>query len=140
MPKTTVFIDSNIWFSAFYKEGVCSKLLRKLTDSSCEIIVSELVLEETIRNIKQKIPDVLSSAVAYLDKIKPTVVKNPKLTKLRQYHDLTNKKDLPILVSALEYKCKFFITGNIKDFKVGEIKKKTGLRILKPSEFIKSIK
>lgn len=26
--KSSVFIDSNVWFSAFYKEGSCSKLLR----------------------------------------------------------------------------------------------------------------
>jgi len=126
MAKLPIFIDSNVWFSAFYKEGTCSRLLRDLTNLSCEIVISELVLEEIIRNIKQKVPDALSLVIEYLDKIKPTVVKNPK--------------DLPILVSAIDYKCHFFITGNIKDFKMEEIKKKTGLKVLRPSEFIKLIK
>ena len=140
MAKISVFVDSNVWFSAFYKEGICSRLIRNLVKSPYKIVVSELVLEEIIRNIKQKIPDALSMVIEYLDKIKLTVVKNPKPTRVEQCQDFANTKDLPILISAIDYKCHFFIPGNLKDFRVEKIKDKTGLKILKPSGFIKLIK
>lgn len=140
MTKKLVFLDSNVWFSAFYKEGICAQLLRKLIKSSYNLVISELVLEEIIRNLKQKIPEVLSMVIEYIDKIKPIVVKNPKVIELNKFKSFANEKDLPILVSAINYECKFFVTGNIKDFNIKKIKSKTGLDILKPSEVIKFIK
>lgn len=136
MKKTRVFIDSNVWFSAFYKEGVCSQLLRNLTKLSYEIVISELVLEEVIRNIKEKIPKALSLVIEYLNNIRPTVVKIPNKSVISQYKTLAEEKDLPILVSAVEFKCLYFITGNMKDFKVDLIRKKTGLKVLTPSNFL----
>ena len=58
--KSAVFIDSNVWFSAFYKKGVCSKLLKNIKSLDWQVCVSELVLEEIIRNIQLKIPNALS--------------------------------------------------------------------------------
>lgn len=137
MKKSRVFIDSNIWFSAFYKKGVCSELLRSLHKASWEIVISELVLEEVIRNIKEKIPHVLALVIEYFNTVKPTVVKNPLKDKVPTYRDLASLHDLPILIAAVEYRCAYFITGNIKDFKSSPIKKKSGLRIVTPSDFLK---
>ena len=44
--KTRVFVDSNIWFSAFYKKGKASELLEKLISEKYTVVISELVLEE----------------------------------------------------------------------------------------------
>lgn len=132
-----VFIDTNVWFSAFYKEGTCSKLLRLLEQSSHEIIISELVLEEIIHTIKQKIPEVLPLVIQYIDVIKPTVVKDPEKKLVMQQNNLADKKDIPILVAAIEFNCEFFITGNIKDFKVEEIFDKHKLKVLRPADFLK---
>lgn len=138
--KSVIFIDSNVWFSAFYKKGVCSKLLNIIESSGWQVCVSELVLEEVIKNIQLKIPSALSFFIDYLKEYKIIILKNPPTTHLLQYGDLAEKHDLPILISAIDYKCTYFITGNIKDFKVNQIKNKLRLKVIMPSDFLKQIK
>lgn len=75
--KPSVFIDSNIWFSAFYKEGLCSKLLEKIQTLGWKTHISELVLDEVVRNIQLKIPTTLSSN-SHFDFI-PSIKSNPTI-------------------------------------------------------------
>lgn len=137
--KSSVFIDSNVWFSAFYKEGSCSKLLRNIKSVGWKMFISELVLEEVIKNIQLKIPDALSFFVDYLKENKIVVLKNPTLRLLTQYKKLAKFEDLPIIISAFESKCNYFITGNIKDFNIVLINKIFKIKILTPAEFLKQI-
>ena len=139
MKKNFVFIDSNVWFSAFYKEGICSKILRLIIKFKWHIVISELVLEEIIRNVKEKIPTVLPLVITYLDTLSPAVVKNPSLDVVKQYRGWAKLHDLPILVSAIEYGCTYFVTGNIQDFNENQIRLKSDLKIIAPSLFLKCI-
>lgn len=137
--KTSVFVDSNVWFSTFYKEGICSKLLKIIESPKFQINISELVLEEIIKNIQLKIPKVLPYFLDYLKSNKIVVLKNPKLKLLEKYKKLAHFKDLPIIISAIESNCDYFITGNTKDFNLDLIKKISKIKILVPSEFVKQI-
>jgi len=139
MRKAKVFIDSNIWVSAFYKKGVASDLIERLLQEKFEVVISELVLEEIIRNIEKKVPRALSLVYRFFQEYPITVVKNPKIGQLQKFSELAQKKDLPILVSALNYKCDFFVTGNKKDFKISKIKKQHHLLILNPREMLREI-
>lgn len=132
---SSVFIDSNIWFSAFYREGMCSKLIEKSISLGRKVCISELVLEEVIRNIQLKIPHVLPFFTSYLKENKIIVLKNPSVPTLLQYKGLAEKYDLPILVSAIEYKCGYFITGNLSDFNLKKIKIKSKIIIISPREY-----
>lgn len=132
----SVFIDSNVWFSAFYNDGVCFKLLLKIKSLGWKVFISELVLQEVIRNIQLKIPHTLSFFINYLKENNIVVLKNPPITHLPQYKDLAGKNDLPILISAIEYRCAYFITGNIKDFHLDQIKNKFTLMVITPSDFL----
>lgn len=133
--KPSVFIDSNVWFSAFYKERICSKLLETIESSGWKVFISELGLEEVIKNIQLKIPSALLFFIDYLKENKITVLKNPSITKLLHYKGLAEKHDLPILVSAIEYKCDYFITGNLSDFDLKKIKYKSKIIIMSPREY-----
>ena len=135
MKQRCVFIDSNIWFSAVYKTGICSQLLQILCQNKWMIVVSELVLEEILRNIEAKKPSASQLASEYIKTINPVVVKNPDETLLDPYLGLAHPDDLPILVSAIQYHCRYFITGNIKDFRVKLIQKRTKLKIVTPAHF-----
>ncbi|MDP4011527.1 MAG: PIN domain-containing protein [Candidatus Roizmanbacteria bacterium] len=135
--NSSVFIDSNVWFSAFYKEGVCSRLLKNIQSLGWQVFVSELVMEEVIKNIQLKIPKTLSFFINYLKENNIVVLKNPSATHLLQYRDLAEKHDLPILISAIDYKCAYFITGNLRDFRVDKINNKFGMRLIMPSDFLK---
>lgn len=137
--KASVFIDSNVWFSAFYKEGACSKLLKIIESTEFQINVSELVLEEIIRNIQLKIPSALPYFLNYLKNNKIIVLKNPNFKLLEKYKKLAHFEDLPIIISAFESNCNYFITGNIKDFNFVLIKEINKIKILTPSEFLRQI-
>lgn len=137
--KPSIFIDSNIWFSAFYKEGLCSKLLRDIESLSWKVFISELVLEEVIRNIKLKIPNTLSFFIDYLKESKVVVFKNPSSKLLTRYKKLAKFEDLAIIISAFESKCNYFITGNLKDFNIALINKIFRIKIITPANFLKQI-
>lgn len=132
--RSKVFIDSNVWFSAFYKKGGTSQLIEKLFQEKFEIIISEIVLEEIVRNIKNKLSKILPSVYRFFQEYPITIIKNPTLKKVKTFSPLADKKDLPILISAVNYKCNFFITGNTKDFKVLKIEQKYNLKILTPKK------
>ncbi len=137
--KSSVFIDSNVWFSAFYKEGSCFKLLKNIKSLGWKMFISELVLEEVIKNIQLKIPDALSYFVDYLKENKIIVLKNPSSKLLIRYKKLAKFEDLPIIISVVESKCDYFITGNIKDFNIVLINKIFEIKILTPAKFLKQI-
>lgn len=137
--KSSVFIDSNVWFSVFYKEGSCSKLLEDIKSLGWKVFISELVLEEVIKNIQLKIPNTLSFFVNYLKENKIIVLKNPSPKSLTQYKKLAKFEDLPIIISTVESKCNYFITGNIKDFNLTLINKINKIKIFTPAEFLKQI-
>jgi len=137
--KLSVFIDSNVWFFAFYKEGICSKLLENIESTGQKVFISELVLEEVMRNIQIKIPNTLSFFINYLKENKIIVLKNPSATKLLQYSGLAEKHDLPILLSAIEYKCDYFITGNLQDFNLQKIKNKSKIVLISPRRYVETI-
>lgn len=137
MKTTRVFVDTNVWFSAFYKEGTCSRILRQLNNSSYEVVISELVLEEIIRTIQKKAPSALPFIVEYLNTTKVIVVKNSEKKVTTQYHHLADIKDVPILTAAIEYDCTYFITGNMKDFMTDQIAKEHQITIVSPVDFLK---
>lgn len=138
--KSSVFIDSNVWFSAFYKEGACSRILKQVVIPDWNIVISEIILEEIVRNFRLKIPKTLPIVLEYIQKIKPVVIKNPSASQLYKYRELAEKHDLPILVSAIEYGCTYFLTGNLKDFNITKIKQESKIILISPKEFQKIAK
>ncbi len=132
MAEERIFIDSNVWFSAFYKKGLPFRLLEKLTKKKHKVVISELVLEEVIRNVKEKLPQVSSLVQQFFLNYPLTVIKNPSSKELRGFSQLAERKDVPILTAAVNYKCRYLITGNTKDFKISKIEKKYKLKVVKP--------
>lgn len=116
-----IFVDSNVWFSAFYKEGNASRLIKQLMNDRYEVVISKLVLDEVVLNIKRKLPSIEDKVRDFFQQYPITIIKNPKLRDFKIYANFAQKKDLPILVSALNYKCNYFVTGNIKDFSVKKV-------------------
>ena len=125
-----IFIDSNIWFSAFYKKGPAFVLLEKCRKKKYEVVVSQLVLEEIITNIKKKLPQKLEEMRNFLMTYPLTIVKNPKKEDVFKVRDFAHRKDTPILTVALNYKCQYIVTGNLKDFEEKSIKRKFKLQVI----------
>ena len=136
IPK--VFIDTNVWFSAFWGSENCQKIIRASINGKISAVISSQVLKELINNLHKKIPKALPALNTLLTNIPLTVIKDaescPK--KLENYIE---KKDRLIFASACVFKADYFVTGNLKDFSVANIHKLTDIKIVNPSELVKLI-
>lgn len=133
--KNKVFVDSNIWFSIFWGSVELKKIINRLA-RDWEVYVSEQVLVEVIRNIKQKLPKELSKVNDFFSTYPVQVVKDPGKLEVKRLVGLADLKDLPLLAGAIRVNCDWFLTGNIKDFKVKAIKHKFKLLVISPSDFV----
>lgn len=131
-----VFVDSNIWFSFFWGSKTIDKLINRL-EGETQIVVSELVLEEVARNIELKLPGVLENVRNFFTVFPLMVVRDPELKDLKAVKTYCDIKDVPILTACLKSKCKFLITGNIKDFRVKKIAGKFGVKVITPLQWLK---
>jgi len=134
-----VFIDTNIWFSAIYKQGLPHRVILLCFEKRYEIVISQQILEEIFLVLEKKYPKGIPLIKQLFLQIHLTILKNPTLKELKKVSKLTTSEDLPLLASALKYHCHYFITGNIKDFAVKKIKKQHKLLITNPRKFINEL-
>ncbi|MBL7159306.1 putative toxin-antitoxin system toxin component, PIN family [Candidatus Microgenomates bacterium] len=131
-----VFIDTNIWFSAIYKQGLPHQVIFLCFEKGYEIVISQQVLEEIFLVLKRKYSKGIPLIKQLFLQIHPTILKDPTLKELKKVSKLAVSEDLPLLASALKYHCHYFITGNIKDFVIKKIKKQHKLSVTTPREFL----
>lgn len=131
-----VFLDSNVWFSATYGSSNCQKILKAHADKKFIAVISHQVLEESIRNIKEKIPHMFQHFQKLISSYPPIMIADPETIDIRisGHVDLI---DQPIFTSAIRAKVDYFVTGNIRDFNREKLKRVTGISILTPKEAIK---
>jgi putative PIN family toxin of toxin-antitoxin system len=104
-----VFLDTNVLIGGFVTRGLCADVIR-LVLAEHELIVGEVVLEETKRILKQKIhlPEPLAADVlAFLES--QTIQAKPKETPSIRIRD---EDDLMVLATALAAKADVLITGD----------------------------
>lgn len=130
------FIDTNVWFSAFYGSANCQAILVDYTKGKFEAIISRTVVRELTKNLGNKFPKGLDLVGKFLALYPPEMVESVAEVSL-SLRGLADAKDLPILQEAYNAKVKYFVTGNIKDFDVVMIKKKLNIQVISPSDFVK---
>lgn len=133
-----VFLDTNVWFSAYWGSVNCRKILLAHRDNKIKTVISHQVIEECARNFRLKLPQALSDFSKMLTVRPPIVVKDPDKID-RKIADLVELKDQPIFCSAIMVKVKYFVTGNIKDFSVEKLEKLTGIKILTPKQLVEKL-
>lgn len=104
-----VFLDTNVLVSGFATRGLCADVIR-LVLAEHELIIGEVVLEETRRVLQQKIhlPEPLAAEIlAFLEN--QTIRAKPKATPSIRIRD---EDDLIVLASALAAKADVLITGD----------------------------
>lgn len=132
----TVFVDTNVWFSAFYGSNHCQKIVLAHLDGKIKAVISQDVLAELVRNTRMKIPRALPALEKLLKFSPPVIAKS--VTRISKAHlDLADKKDLPILLSARSIGAKIFVTGNLKDFNPNKIKATLKMEVTSPKDLVK---
>ncbi|OGV95562.1 hypothetical protein A2W24_06720 [Microgenomates group bacterium RBG_16_45_19] len=135
MPPTA-FIDTNVWFSAFYCSPNAQRIITAHLHGKIQAVISPQVLTELITNVKLKIPQALSPLENFLNLSPPMIIKNPATIPV-PIKSLAHHHDAPLLTACYLAKIPYFITGNTKDFNIRAIKTKLKIDVLTPNQAVK---
>lgn len=133
-----VFLDSNVWFSAFYGSKNCERLVDAFKQEKISVVISQQILQETTRNFKEKIPFQLPNFKKFILGNPPEIVSDSESSSLI-IKTLVAEEDQPIIAAAIVAKVDYFITGNIRDFQREQLEKLTSIKILTPKEAVKTL-
>ncbi|MDD4984944.1 MAG: putative toxin-antitoxin system toxin component, PIN family [Dehalococcoidales bacterium] len=137
-PKLRVFLDTNVIFSGLYSsQGAPGAILKYFVEGRISIVVSQQVLEEVIRTIKEKLPEALPALKRLLVNAPPEVGADPSPEAIQRWAREIHPADAAILAAAITAKADYFITGDNHFLENQAIKEKAGLNIVTPSQFMK---
>ena len=139
--KLRVFLDSNVIFSGLYSpRGSPAVILEHFVKGDISVVVSQQVLEEVVRTIKEKLPDALPILKKLLVSTPPEVAADPTLEAIKRRKSKLSLADAAILEAAIAAKPDYFITGDNHFLGNPGLAEDTGLKIVTPSEFLKVLK
>ncbi len=138
-PKPRVFLDSNVVFSGLYSpDGAPGVILEHFIKGNLRVVVSQQVLEEVIRTIKEKLPDALPALRRLLVNTPPEVVADPNLPDIERWTKKLHLGDAAILAAAVAAQPDYFITGDRHFLDNQEIAENAGLKIVTPAQFLET--
>jgi putative PIN family toxin of toxin-antitoxin system len=137
-PKPRIFLDTNVIFSGLYSsQGAPGAILKHFIEGRINIVVSQQVLEEVIRIIKEKLPEALPALKRFLVNSPLEVGADPSPEAIHLWAKEIHLGDAAVLSAAIIAKPDYFITGD-NDFLGNHIiKDKAGINILTPAQFLK---
>lgn len=144
MARRTVrlFLDSNVILSGLLPDRGAPRITLDLLGLGLPFLMGstgQYNLMEIERNLKKRMPGIMSVYKRYLPLLNLTVMPMPKREELREFFGKIAHKDIPVLVSAIKRKADFLITGDRRHFEKLKGVEKHQLKIVTPSEFIDSI-
>jgi predicted nucleic acid-binding protein len=145
MAKKTVkiFLDSNVILSGLLSDRGAPRIILDILSLRFPFITAatgQYNLMEIERNIAKKLPEIKDIYREYFPKIHLTVIPTPKKKDLRKSRGIINDKDLPVLISAMNFGADFLVTGDKKDFAKIAGDKRLPLKIVSPAELLDGIK
>ena len=137
-PKLRVFLDSNVIFSGLYSpRGAPGAILEHFIRGNISVVISQQVLEEVIRTLKEKLPEALPALKRLLVSIPPEVQADTIPKEIDRRAEKLHVADAAILAAAVAAQPDYFITGD-KHFTDNQgIAEETGLHIVTPAQFLK---
>lgn len=111
--RPRVFLDTNIIYSGIYSSGSPpSRLLALHSSGLIRAVVSQLVIEEALRNIRTKAPSVLPDLLAWMINSPPEVVSDPSDDEMSAALNDINFDDAPVWAAVITAQIDYFITGD----------------------------
>jgi putative PIN family toxin of toxin-antitoxin system len=128
-----VFLDTNVLVAAFATRGLCADVIR-LTLAAHEMVVSEQVMTELERTLREKIglPERELRSVLSLVREEATLVREAEATV-----SVRDPSDTPILAAALASGADVLVTG---DRDLLELEQPVRIRIVSPRGFWQLVK
>jgi predicted nucleic acid-binding protein len=134
-----VFLDSNVILSGLLSERGAPRILLDLLSLRLPFLMGSTGrynLIEIERNLKKKMAGLFPLFKDYLPKLNLKVIPLPRPEDVRGFSGQIAEKDAPVLVSAIQSKADFLVTGDKQHF--GKMKGigKHRFQVVTPSEFI----
>ena len=104
------------------------------------MVVSQQVLEEVVRTIKEKLPESLPVLKRLLMSTPPEVTPDPPLEAIKRRNKKLSIADAAILEAAITARLDYFITGDNHFLGNPRPVEDTDLHIVTPAEFLKILK
>lgn len=137
-PKPRVFLDSNIIFSGLYSpKGAPGIILEHFIKGDISMVVSQQVLEEVIRTIKEKLPDALPASRRLLVSIPLEVRADPEPGEIKRWARKIPVADAAILAAAVAAQPDYLVTGDNHFIENPGIAKEASLHIVNTAQFLK---
>jgi predicted nucleic acid-binding protein len=137
-----VFLDSNVILSGLLSERGAPRILLDLLSLRLPFFIGSTErynLIEIERNLKKKMPSLLPLFKLYLPKLNLKIIPLPRPKDIRDFSGRISEKDIPVLISAIQSKADFLVTGDKQHF--GKMKElnEYPFQVATPSEFVDSI-
>lgn len=139
IPK--VFIDSSVLIAAAISpKGSARDLIMNALRSKIQVVISDLVIEETQRNLANKVPQALPALQLFLEALNPELV-SPSKALVLKVSKVIELKDAPIVGGALAAKAEYLVSFDRKHLLQHnkEIKTHFGIKVVTPDQIIKGV-
>lgn len=134
------FIDSSVLIAASYSPtGASREIIRQAIRGTISLVVSNLVLEETERNLAIKAPEALPAFQQFLDAI-PFETVRPTKGQVLESARYTAPKDAAIVAAARSAQVDYLISLDRRHLVgVPEVAQRSGLKIMLPQELLEEL-
>jgi hypothetical protein len=132
--KPRVFVDADVLFAGAAspgEHGASLLLLRMAEITLIEGMTSRQAVTEGERNLAEKLPQAIPAFQMIVHR-SLQVVPDPTPDDLEPYTGLADPEDLPILVAAVQERCPWLVTFNLRHFQPGH----PSVTVLRPGDFI----
>lgn len=139
MKKVSIFLDSSALIAGIISEiGAAHVLLQLGETQDIVLMVSELVIEETIRSVARKSPENLEDVQTEIKKARINIHPDPSDEEIQaNLYLIDDRDDVPVLLAAMKAKVDYLATHDRQHFldnpKVAE---KAGIKIGTPGDVL----
>jgi uncharacterized protein len=137
-PQRRIFLDSSVLYAAaFSATGPARRLILRGIEGSITLAISDLVLEETKRNLTKNAPLALPSFTIIADLLSPQIIRPTKAAVLKAAQ-LVHLKDAPIVAAAVTAKAEYLATHDVKHLisHAQAIEEAYGITVISPAELL----
>jgi uncharacterized protein len=137
-PQRRIFLDSSVLYAAaFSATGPARRLILKGLEGSVNVAISDLVLEETKRNLTKNTPLALPYFTILVDLLSP-FLSNPTKAEVDKAAQIVHLKDAPIVAAAAKGKAHYLATHHVKHLlsQAQAIEAAYGITVIAPAELL----
>jgi predicted nucleic acid-binding protein len=137
-PQRRIFLDSSVLYAAaFSATGPARRLILTGLEGSITLAISDLVLEETKRNLTKNAPLALPYFTILADLFSP-VITNPTKAEVLKAAQIVHLKDAPIVAAAAKSKADYLATHDVKHLltHAQAIEAAYGMSVLTPADLL----